>query len=90
MTTTINAKALNEIAKAKNEADKAAHITNLEKYVESTILPNCEAKAKAGYYSHREPLTGLSGEDMVIIRKILEKLDFKTTTTACCELVIYW
>lgn len=90
MTTTINAKALNEIAKAKTEEREAARIANLENYITNTVLPKCKEKAEDGQFSHREEFIGHDGKEVVEMMTMLENLGFKVFLIAGGDVVIKW
>lgn len=90
MTTTINAKALNEIAKAKTEEREAARIAKLEGYLTNTVLPKCKAKAEDGQFSHMEEFAGFHGKETVEMMRMLEDLGFKVFSIASGDVVIKW
>jgi hypothetical protein len=90
MTTTINAKALNEIAKTKVEEREAARIASLENYIANTVLPKCKEKAEDGQFSHREELLGFNGKETTEMMTMLENLGFKVFAIAGGDVVIKW
>lgn len=90
MTTTINAKALNEIAKAKTEEREAARLANLENYLANTVLPKCKEKAEDGQFSHREEFIGFEGKETTEMMAMLENLGFKAHMIAGGDVVIKW
>lgn len=90
MTTTINAKALNEIAKTKTAEREAARIASLENYIANTVLPKCKAKAEDGQFSHREEFVGHNGKEVVEMTRMLEELGFKVFSIAGGDVVIKW
>lgn len=90
MTTTINAKALNEIAKTKVEEREAARIASLENYIANTVLPKCKEKAEDGQFSHREEFLGFNGKETTEMMAMLENLGFKVFAIAGGDVVIKW
>mgnify|MGYP003447585071 CR=1 FL=1 len=90
MTTTINAKALAEIAKAKNEEREAARIASLENHLTNAVLPKCKAKAEDGQNSHREEFLGFNGKETTEMMAMLENLGFKVFAIAGGDVVIKW
>ena len=90
MTTTINAKALNEIAKAKTEEREAARIASLENHLTNAVLPKCKAKAEDGQFSHREEFIGHISEEITKMMAMLESLGFKVTLVTGHDVIIKW
>lgn len=94
MTTTINAKALNELANKVNEEKRLARIARLEKLIEERVLPELVEKAKVGCYSHiAQCFCDCNVAEFEIIKKTLEEkygFTVKDRATNALTLIICW
>ena len=92
--TTINRNALNEIANKVNEEKRIARIERLEKLIETRVIPDLIATAKAGCYSFAaQCFFDCNVADFEIIKKTLEeKYSFtvKEKETSALVLTISW
>ena len=91
MTTTINAKALNEIATQTIKNREENRLARLEDFIVTRVLPKCKEKAEDGQFNHREEFIGHSYNEVnTMVEMLITKYGFKIKRLEGGKVLIKW
>lgn len=91
MTTTINAKALNEIATKVVKSREENRLARLEDFIVTRVLPECQKKAMVGQFNHREEFVGHNYSEVTTMVEILtSKYGFNVKRLEGGKVLIKW
>ena len=90
-TTTINAKALNEIATKVIKSRAENRLARLEDFIVTRVLPECQKKAEDGQFNHREEFVGHNYNEVTTMIEILStKYGFDVRRLEGGRVLIKW
>lgn len=90
-TTTINAKALNEITTQVIKSREENRLVRLEDFIVTRVLPKCKEKAEDGQFSYREEFVGHSyNEVTTMIEMLTTKYGFNVKRLEGGRVLIKW